>query len=180
MPRAFFAVALAAVLFCAHPLAAQKEKREPLTSAQVEEIREAAIQPDLRIQLYTKYLNERAQTLKSLAAHGHSRARAARLDEELLDFTALLDECASNLDMYGERHADLRRSLKKLNEEAPHWLETLSALASEPAFEISQKEAQLSAKDLAEQTETLLKEQQAYFLEHKDEKDQERKEPVEK
>ena len=44
-------------LFFAALLFAQKDKPEPLTEAQIEEIREAGIYPNDRINLYTKYLN---------------------------------------------------------------------------------------------------------------------------
>jgi hypothetical protein len=61
---------IAAIPLCllvAAPLAAQKQKREPLTEAQIEQIREAGIDPDERVSLYTKFLNERADVLQGLA-----------------------------------------------------------------------------------------------------------------
>ena len=88
-----------------------------------------------------------------------------------------MDELGANLDQYGERKADLRKSLKALNESSPHWLEILKALPSESGFELSRKEAIDSGKDLADQVTQLFKEQNAYFDLHKDEKGQERAEP---
>lgn len=163
--------------FCVLQLAAQKEKREPLTEAQIDEIREAGIVPDLRIGLYTKFLNERAEKLKALSKRAPSAARAHRLNEDLLDFTALLDELSGNLDQYGERKADLRKALKALNGDASRWLEQLRALTPEPAFDLALKEAVESGKDLSDQASTLLTEQNNYFVIHKDEKDQQRAEP---
>jgi hypothetical protein len=170
---------LASILVCllSATLAAQSNRREPLSEAQIEEIRAAGGNPSERINLYTKYLKQRAEILAGLNKRAHSPARAQRIHEELLDFTALLDELTSNLDQYGDRKADLRPALKLLNEALPHWLEAARAFSPEPAFELAQKESIASAQDLKEQAADLLKEQTAYFNAHKDEKNQERAEP---
>lgn len=170
-------VAIALCTLGASSLVAQKEKREPLTEAQIEKIREAGIDPDLRVSLYTKFLNEHADTIKSLTGRVRSRARSVRLDAELQDFTALMDELGSNLDVYSERNADIRKELKPLTEAAPQWLAVLRALAGEPGFDVSRKEAIESGQDLADQANRLLNEQTEYFKTHKDEKGQDRAEP---
>lgn len=159
------------------PLSAQKEQRQPLSEAQVEKIREAGIDPNLRIKLYTDFLSERAATIKGLTNRGKSPSRAKRLDDELLDMTALMDELGSNLDQYGERKADMRPALKNLNEAAPKWQTTLRALAGEPQFDEARKEAIESCEDLMDEGKRLLSEQTEYFATHKDEKGQERAEP---
>src|SRR5208283_2041145 len=87
-------------LFVAVPLHAQLEKREPLTEAQIEKIREAGIDPDERVRLYTQFLDEHADVIKGLTNRAKSAARGRRLDDELQDFTALMDEFGSNLDVY--------------------------------------------------------------------------------
>jgi len=171
---------VAAILTClllAAPLCAQKEKREPLTEAQLEKIREAGIDPNERISLYTKFLDEHAETIKGLTKRAISAGRSRHLDDELQDFTALMDELGSNLDVYSERKADIRKALKALNEASEHWLAVLRALAGEPAFDLSRKEAIESGEDLADQAKRMLTEQTDYFNLHKDEKGQERAEP---
>jgi chromosome segregation ATPase len=170
--RSLAAVALC--LFIAAPLSAQREKREPLTEAQIEQIREAGLYPVERIDLYTKFLNEHADQIKQLDGRAHSAARGHRLDDALQDFTALMDELGSNLDMYQERKADIRKALKPLREAAPRWLALLHALSAEPADELARKEAIESGEDLTAQLKSLLDEQTAYFNAHKDEKGQER------
>lgn len=166
-------------LLCITPLIllAQKQKREPLTSAQIEEIREAGIDPDLRISLYGKFLDEHAATIKGLVPRAKSSARSLHIDEELQDFTALLDEASDNLDVYAGRKADIRKGLKKITESAPKWLEILRSLSSQPVFEISLKEAIESLQDLTAQADQMLVLQTEYFKTHKDEKGQERAEP---
>src|SRR5215472_2861748 len=171
----FLVIALSCL--CASHLSAQKEKREPLTGPQIEQIREAGIYPDDRVNLYTKFLGEHADTIKGLTSRAKSPSRAQRLDGELQDLTALMDELGSNLDVFSERKADLRKALKNLNDATPHWLGILRALAGEPGFELARKEAIESGEDLADQGKRLLTEQTDYFNEHKDEKGQERSEP---
>jgi chromosome segregation ATPase len=156
---------------------AQKQQRQPLTEAQIEQIREAGIDPDERVKLYTKFLQEHVDSIKVLTPRIHSGARVKRLDGELQDLTALMDELGANLDQYGERKADLRKSLKGLTDANTQWIDALNALPSEPGFELSRKEAIDSEKDLADQAVQMLKEQTDYFNLHKDEKGQDRAEP---
>jgi protein-tyrosine-phosphatase len=157
--------------------AAQKEQRQTLTEAQVEKIREAGIDPDQRIRLYTQFLDEHADTIKGLTNRAKSGSRVKRLDDELLDLTSLMDELGSNLDQYSERKADMRIALKKLNDLAPKWQSILKALPGEPGFDEARKEALEAWDDLADQAKRLLTEQTEYFLTHKEEKGQERAEP---
>ncbi|MGD0732453.1 MAG: hypothetical protein ABR956_14425 [Terracidiphilus sp.] len=171
---------IAAFLLCllvAAPLHSQKDKREPLTETQIEQIAEAGIDPVARVNLYTKFLNEHADVIKGLTNRAKSPARSRRLDSELQDITALMDELGSNLDTYSDRHADIRKSLKPLTEASQRWAVILRALAGEPPFDLSRKEAIESGEELADQAQRLLREQTDYFKLHKDEAGQDRAEP---
>ena len=159
------------------PMCAQKQKREPLTEAQMEKIAEAGIDPNARIALYTQYLNEHADAIKALTNRKVSDARASRLNDALLDFTALMDELGDNLDQYSDRKADIRKSLQALNETTSRWQSILRALAGEPGFSLARKEAIESGEDLSEQAKRLLQEQADYFRQHPDEAGQDRAEP---
>jgi len=156
---------------------AQRQQHDPLTSAQVEQIREAGIDPVERVKLYTKFLDEHANTLRGLTDRAKTPARAHRIDDELQDFTSLMDELASNLDTYSDRKADIRKALKPLNDAMPRWLGILHGLLGEPAFDLSRKEAIESGEDLADQAKRMLDEQTEYFRIHKDEAGQDRYEP---
>lgn len=172
----WFSVAVLCLVM-AVPSFAQKVKREPLTEAQIEKIAEAGIDPDARIALYTQYLNEHADAIKALANRKVSDARATRLNDALLDFTALMDELGDNLDTFSERKADIRKSLDKLTEATPRWQSILKALAGEPTFSLARKEAIESGQDLSDQAKRLLSEQTDYFKQHPDEAGQDRVEP---
>jgi hypothetical protein len=171
---------LAALVFCfllCASLAAQKEKREPLTEVQQDQIAEAGIDPVARVDLYVKFLNEHSETIRSMIKRAKGPARTHRLDDELLDFAALMDELGDNLDVYSGRNADLRKSLKGLNEGVQGWQDVLHDLPSEPGFELALKEALDSAGDLSTQAKQITTDQEAYFKAHPDEKNQDRAEP---
>jgi hypothetical protein len=170
-------VALVLCFIVASPLLSQKQKREPLTDAQVEKIAEAGIDPDARVALYTQFLKEKADAIKALGKRASSDARSSRLSDALEDFAALMDELGDNLDVYSDRKADIRKSLKALSEATSGWQQMLRALAGEPGFSLARKEAIESGEDLAAQADRLLKEQTDYFNQHPDEKGQDRWEP---
>ena len=172
--------AIAAVSLClllAAPLCGQKQKREPLTDTQQDQIAEAGIDPVARIDLYVKFTSEHADTIRGLIKRAKGPARTHRIDNELQDFTTLMDELGDNLDVYAGRHADLRKSLKGLDDGVQQWLAVLHDLPSEPGFELALKEALDSSKELADQSKQISADQEAYFKAHPDEKDQDRAEP---
>ncbi len=88
-----------------------------------------------------------------------------------------MDELGSNLDVYSDRKADIRKSLKGLNESVQRWQTLLKDLPSEPGFELSRQDAIESSNDLAQQAKQLTADQTAYFELHKDQKGQDRYEP---
>src|SRR5277367_731581 len=159
------------------PLAAQKDKREPLTSAEQDQIAEAGIFPVARVGLYVKFLDEHSDMIKGLITRAHTTARGQRLNGELENFAALADELDDNLDVYSERKADIRKSLKGLNEGVARWQAILHALPSEPGFELSLKESFDAIGDLSDQAKQIDTDQDAYFKAHPDEKNQDRYEP---
>lgn len=175
MPRGSFLVVIS--LLSVGPLLAQKEQHQTLTPTEVEQIREAGIDPDERVKLYTKFVDEHVETIAALTKRARSSARVYKLENELQNLTALMDELGSNLDQYGDRKADMRKSLKPLSDSTQHWLGVLHDLPSESGFELSLKEAIDSGQDLANQAKQLLTEQTDYFNVHKDQRGQERAEP---
>lgn len=172
----FFAVWCVFWLPLTSLLHAQRDQRDPLTEAQQDQIAEAGIDPDARIGLYTKFTNEHAQTIESVGKRTE-KGRGRRLDSELQDFAALIDELGSNLDEYGGRKADIRKALKGLNEAVPRWQEIVKGLPKDPISEVAQNDAAQALSDLADDLKDLTAEQDKYFQEHKDAKGQDREEP---
>lgn len=159
------------------PLAAQKQKREPLTEKQQDEIAEAGINPVVRVNLYVRFLNEYSDSIKGLVPRAKSSARVFSMDDTLQDFAALMDELSDNLDVYSERKADIRKSLMGLNNSIAQWQQVLKSVPSESGFEISLKNAIASVNDLDDQAKQITTDQEAYFAAHPKEKNQDRYEP---
>jgi hypothetical protein len=174
-PKSFsVALTLLLLLTVGRTLSAQSHRTASLTEAEIELVREASVFPEERIKLYTKFLDERADKIKSLTGRPRSAQRVLKLDDVLQDFTALMDETGSNLDQYSDRHSDIRKALKPLTEATPRWLNILRVLPGESGFDLARKEAIESGEELADQATRLLHEQEEYFATHKDEKNQER------
>jgi hypothetical protein len=180
MNRNALSLCCAATIVCvlaSASVSAQKQKREPLTEKQQEEIAEAGIDPVARVDLYVKYLNEHADTIKGLTKRAQSPARGSRIEGELEDFTALMDELSENLDVFAGRKADIRKSMKPLAEGIKQWLEILNALPKERAFGVALDEAIESGNDLDAQAKQIRNDQDAYFKANPGEKGQDRYEP---
>ncbi len=96
-PFALLILLSAAILIPPFALA-QHQKHDVLTEAQVEKIREAGIDPNERIKLYTEFLKDHVNAVKGLTNRAKSEARANRLDHELQDVADLMDELGANLD----------------------------------------------------------------------------------
>lgn len=171
--------ALTFLLF-ATPTWAQKQARDPLTQAQAEQIAQAGIDPPERVHLYNKFLDEHADAIKALAKRADTPARNNRLASDLEDFANLMDELGSNLDVYSDRKADIRKSLKPLNESIQRWQAMLNGLPSEATFDLARTDALDSSNDLADQAKQLMEDQDKYFKEHKDQAGQERNLPTPK
>ncbi|MGA3213489.1 MAG: hypothetical protein ABSD20_19455 [Terriglobales bacterium] len=104
--------ACALLLFCQCMAFAQKS-REPLTDAEIDELREVAQQPEKRIPLYVKYLKARSDKLDRLFDDPRYQAdRISQIRELLQDIDSLVQEMDDNLDTYARGREDLRKPLK--------------------------------------------------------------------
>jgi hypothetical protein len=161
------------LLVAAAPLVAQEQVRDPLTPAQAEEIAKAGIDPNERVHLYTKYLDEHADAIKALAKRADTPARNNLMANDLEDLANLMDELGSNLDVYSDRKADIRKTLKPLNEAIQRWQTMINGLPSESAFDLARTDALDSSNDLSDQAKQMMQDQDKYFAEHKDQAGQE-------
>lgn len=171
--RRFSLIAVLMLFLLSAPLSAQRQVRDPLTPAQADEIAKAGIDPTQRVHLYTKYLDEHADAIKALEKRADTPARNNRIANDLEDFANLMDELGSNLDVYSDHKADIRKALKPLNEAIQRWQTVLKTLPSESAFDLARTDALDSSNDLADQAKQMMQDQDSYFEEHKDQAGQE-------
>jgi hypothetical protein len=128
-------------LFSFAPLApAQTRERDPLTDAEVDQMREAADYPNKRLELMVRFTRERLAMIDLLRTDSSSAAtRPKQIHDLLQDFIMLLDEIDDNIDMYASHNTDMRKGLKLLIEANSEWQLKLRQLKEQsPADELQQ------------------------------------------
>ncbi len=98
------------------PSVAQRH-HDPLNSTEVNELRDAAQDPQQRMKLLMKFTKARMEMVEHMRSDPKLvTADSPGIDQLLNDIANLMDEIDDNLDMYNERTQDLRRPLKAVVE----------------------------------------------------------------
>jgi hypothetical protein len=85
-------------------VAAAAKRRDPLTEAEADQLREAAMDPYNRIKLMVKFTEARLVALDQVRIDPKLAAgRGKQIHDLLEDFTSLIDEINDNLDQYEGR-----------------------------------------------------------------------------
>jgi hypothetical protein len=100
---------------------AQTRERDPMTDAEVDQMREAADYPDKRLELMIRFSRERLAMIDLLRTDPATPTRPKQIHDLLQDFMMLLDETDDNVDMYASHNADMRKGLKLLIEADSEW-----------------------------------------------------------
>jgi uncharacterized protein YukE len=80
-------------------------KRDPLTDAETDQLRQVAMEPDKRLKLYIKFTEARLDGIDQARSDPkQADGRGQKIHDLLEDFTSLIDEINDNLDQY-EGHA---------------------------------------------------------------------------
>lgn len=122
---------------------ASARKRDPLTEAETDQLREYAMEPQKRLKLYIKFAEVRLEAIDQLRTDPKlAEGRGKKIHDLLEDFTAILDEINDNLDTYQGRplnkddRKNFHKGLKEVIEASDKFdlrLRTLkSALESDP------------------------------------------------
>ena len=156
---------------------AQTRGRDPMTDAEVDQMREAADYPDKRLTLMVHFAKERIAMIGILRSDPDSPTRPKQIHDYLEDFIALLDETDDNIDMYASHHSDMRKGLKLVIEADSEWQLQLRQLKEQsPAEELQQYSFVLSnavdtVADSAKNARETLEEQNKLAAEKKLNKD---------
>ena len=128
----------------------KRRQRDPLTEAQIEQIREAGIDPDERIRLYTEFLDEHVDTIKGLIPRPipprASPPRQRTTGSYLADGRARLQP--RSLRRPQCRHSQGSEAVDRVSSALAR---CPSRPAAESGFDLSRKEAIESGEDLADQ-----------------------------
>lgn len=95
----------------ASPLSAQRH-RDPLTQAEIDQIRDTSWEPGRRLPLYVQFARDRLVKLEQMRSDPKTKNRAQQTHDLLDDFQKLYDELNDNIDTYVDRRDDIRKPLK--------------------------------------------------------------------
>jgi hypothetical protein len=140
--RTTLGLALLLALPLLFPLCAQR-RRDPLNSLEVDQLRDAMLEPDQRLKLYVKFSRDRMTKLEQMRSDPKTVDRGRQTHDMLEDFLAVFDELNDNIDMYVGRKDDIRKPLKLIIEADTEFQSKLRALknsANTNATEASQYE----------------------------------------
>ena len=88
-------------------VAAAAKRRDPLTEAEADQLREVAMEPYNRIKLMIKFTEARLVAIDQVRVDPKQAAdRGKQIHDLLEDFTSLMDEINDNLDQYEGRPLD--------------------------------------------------------------------------
>jgi hypothetical protein len=86
--------------------------REPLTDPEIDQLRDTAMDPDLRLKLYVTFARARLVALEKARSDPKTTDRNVATHDGLQDFLDVYDELNENIDTYVGRKSDLRKVLK--------------------------------------------------------------------
>jgi len=138
-------MAVALLFLLAVPLWAQK-KNDPLNPLEIDQLRDAMLDPDERLKLYVKFTRDRMTKLEEMRTDPKTKERGLQTHDLLQDFLTLYEELNDNVDMYVGRKNDIRKPMKLIIEADTEFQSKLRAL----------KDAAKSSPDEAKQFEFLL------------------------
>jgi len=103
-------------------------KRDVLTSAEIDQLRDTAQEPDLRLKLYVKFSRDRLDAVEQARNDSKIADHGQAVHERLQDFLDLYDELDDNVDTFADRKADIRKVLKTVIEVDTEFQAKLRAL----------------------------------------------------
>jgi hypothetical protein len=107
-----------------------QRRRDPLNPLEVDQLRDAMLEPDQRLKLYIKFARDRLNKLEQMRSDPKAADRPKQTHDMLEDFLAVYDELNDNIDMYIGRKDDVRKPLKAIIEADNEFQAKLRALKS--------------------------------------------------
>ena len=129
-------VCLAAI----QPCLAQQHRHEALNDLEIDQLRDAAQEPEIRLKLYVTFARTRLDKLQQARTDPKVTDKDEQIRSALQDFIDIYDELDENVDTFDDRGNDLRKALKPVIEADTEFGSKLRALKL--SFANSPKEAE--------------------------------------
>jgi len=117
----FVVLALSLLSFAQH-------RPDPLNPLEIDQLRDAMLDPDERLKLYVKFARNRLTTMEQMRANPKTSNRGLQTHDLLQDFLTIYEELDDNIDMYVGRKNDIRRPMKLVIEADTEFQSKLRAL----------------------------------------------------
>jgi flavodoxin len=167
------AAGIAGLVFVSLPLApstAAQSHKDPLTPAEVEEVRDSTDLPPARVKLYMRFVTERSAVVQQLGKEELVQHRGEKLHEAIENYTSLIDELQNNLDEYigyetnNQRPVpDLRKILPQLQATVVTWRDTVASLAANQDYDFAKETAVEATDSLRDEIKEMIDSQNKYF-----------------
>lgn len=102
--------------------------RDPLTQAEINQVRDTSWEPKLRLPLYVEFARSRMVKLEEMRTDPKTKDRGRQTHDLLDDFQLLYDELNDNIETYVDRHDDIRKPLKAIIDADTEFQSKLRAL----------------------------------------------------
>jgi len=146
-------------------------REDALTQAEIEQLRDTNRMPNERVMVFVKFLDERTETIRKLSTGPRHPGREQDIHDAMEQFLSIADSLEDNLNEYGTRHRDARKSLPKLLRAIDRWSTILKSPPDDEAYNVSRRLTLESIRDLREDTEHMIDDQRAWFAAHPPQKD---------
>jgi hypothetical protein len=168
------------LLLCVVLPALAQRRSDPLTNEEINQLRDTAVEPELRMKLFVQFARARLVGLEQMRANPKTTERAYETRKMLEDFLSIYNELDDNLDNFEKRRDDLRKALRAVLEGDTDFQSRLRALKDSASAKPDElKEYELLLSDAIETVDTstddhrkLLAEQAEYWKKHKKTADQ--------
>jgi hypothetical protein len=107
-----------------------ERRRDPLNQLEIDQLRDAMLDPDTRLKLYVQFSRDRMSKLEQMRSDPKTKDRAAQTHDMLEDFLAVYDELNDNVEMYVGRKDDIRKPLKVIIDADTEFQSRLRAIKS--------------------------------------------------
>jgi len=129
----FGGIVLSLLLMFTFVSASQTRSRDPLTSLEVDQLREAAQNPPERLKVWMKFARARMTAIDQLRGDPKlAQDRGQRIHDLLEDLGSIMDEIDDNFENYARDHEDIRKALKLIVEMDSEFQVKLRAIKEGP------------------------------------------------
>ena len=103
-------------------------RRDPLTPREIDQLRDQAQEPDLRLKLFVQFARQRLDAIDKARSDPKITDRGTATRDGLQDFLDVYDEMNDNADAFDDQKADFRKALKLMIEADVEFQAKLRAL----------------------------------------------------